>query len=482
MRLVTDKPEEGEDRAATGSGHDAVRGWVRMTASDAVRRAVPPADGADGAPLSPAPWYRRRWAFVAAVVAIYAVARLFSAIVLVHVGQVQQEVAWNAAEHAHPYLRMTVLWDAGWYRQIVENGYPRVLPADPVTGRLWQNPIAFYPLFPYLTRALMNLTGLGFAAAGSSLSLVMGGVAAALIGLLLRDRVGPRVALAGVTLWATFMASPVLQVAYTESIAMALLCGVLYYLSRERWLAAGTVALLTGIARPIALPLGFVGCVAVFMRWRRRGRRPVTPGEWLRMFLALAACGVSGLMWIGITWVITGVPDAYTRTMTAWRAADAIEPFKPWWTIFTWISWRWFDGSHTTAALLLGGVVLLTFGLVLGPWARRLGPELRAWSFAYSLYLFASLDPSTSIFRYMLCQFPIAVVLLGQGWGAPRRIQGVDVDDIPDAGGRTGAHAVERPGVLMWALLALGVALNLYLQWWWVANIWHFTPPTDNPP
>ena len=421
-------------------------------------------------------WYERPRAFVAGTLAIYFLARLFSGIVLAIISTWQQDVTWNLSEHGHPYFRMTVLWDSFWYRQIVEDGYPSVMPADAETGRLWQSPWAFYPLFPYLTRWLMQLTGGSFAVVGSTLSLLVGGVAAVLIAILLRDRVGPRVAIAGVTLWATFMAAPVLQVAYTESIAILLLCGVLYFLARERWLAAGAVALLTGIARPIALPLGFVGVVCVFMRWRRRGERPVTIVEWVKMFAALVACGVSGLIWPALAWLGTGIPTAYTDTMAAWRAVPEIQPFRPWWNLFRWLSRYWFDAGPVVAGLMLAGLVILTFALVLGPWARTLGPELRAWSFGYSLYLFASLDPSTSIFRYMLCQFPIAVVLLGRGFGGPRPIPGVDAEES------SGATVAERYDKRLWWIMAAGVVLNLALQWWWVDVIWHFTPPADTPP
>jgi len=420
-------------------------------------------------------WYARPRAFIVGVLLIYFAARLFSAVVLTIVGTWQQDVTWITPEE-HGYFRMTVLWDAFWYRQIVEDGYPAQMPLDPGSGRLWQNPWAFYPLFPYLTKFFMQLTGGGFAVVGSTLSLLVGAGAAVLIAILLRDRVGPRVAVAGVTLWSTFMAAPVLQVAYTESIATFLLCGVLYFLTRQRWLAAGGVALLTGIARPIALPLGFVGVVCVYFRWRARHERPVSAGEWLRMFTALVCCGLSGLMWPVIAWLGTGVATAYTDTMAAWRAVPRIQPFQPWWNLFQWLSNWLVGGGPVLAALMLAGVVLLTFGLVLGPWARALGPELRAWSFGYALYLFASLDPSTSIYRYMIMQFPIAVILLGRGWGGPRPIPGVDP---PEAGGSTVAERYDRR---LWWVLGIGVVLNLLLQWWWIDVIWHFTPPSDYPP
>ena len=97
----------------------------------------------------------------------------------------------------------------------------------------------------------------------STLALVCGAAAAMVIAVLLRDRVGPRVAFAAVLVYATFVASPILQVAYTESLAMLLLAAFLLALSRERWLVASALALGIGVTRPIAVPLGVVALVAV---------------------------------------------------------------------------------------------------------------------------------------------------------------------------------------------------------------------------
>ena len=45
--------------------------------------------------------------------------------------------------------------------------------------------------------------------------------------------------------------------------------------------------------------------------------------------LALVGCGLAGLVWPTIAWVRTGVPDAYTVTMSAWRGGDEVVPFLP---------------------------------------------------------------------------------------------------------------------------------------------------------
>jgi len=87
-------------------------------------------------------------------------------------------------------IDMTVLWDGSWYREVALHGYPIPLPLDPTSGHVTQNAWAFYPLFPLVSRMLMSVTGLGFPAVGSTLSLVCGLGAAVLMAGLLAERLG----------------------------------------------------------------------------------------------------------------------------------------------------------------------------------------------------------------------------------------------------------------------------------------------------
>ncbi|GAB96015.1 hypothetical protein BJY21_003644 [Kineosphaera limosa] len=430
----------------------------------------------DSPPAGPR-WYERPLTFFAAVLGIYLLARLFSGIVLYVTGLHQVDVVWFEQETG--YLRMTVLWDAFWYRQIVEDGYPSILPVDPDTGRLWQNPWAFYPMFPMTTRFLMALTGGGFALVGSTISLVLGGVAALLMAVLLREKVGPRVALCGVAVWACIVSSSVLQVAYTESMAMVMLCGVLLALTHRRWWIAAGIALLTGLSRPIAIPLGIVALVSCFLRWRRRHEEPIPVREYVAMLAALGACGLSGGIWPLIVWLGTGNPQGYTESMTAWRAYDEIQPFMPW-----WYSANWVVGSAAGAALLLLVIIALVMAVTAGPWARSLGPQLRAWSLAYPAYLFAVMDPTTSIYRYLIPLFPWVVVMIGAGWGKPGQDPLENGTDERGGAHLPGEQRLRRrlTSRKLVRLTIFWVLVGLLSQVWWIWEIWQFTPPADNPP
>lgn len=391
--------------------------------------------------------------YVGWIIGLYAVARLVSGVLLAVLTRYQVPVGWTG-EHV-TYGTIVGLWDAGWYSEIAQHGYPHELPRDPYTGDLQQNPWAFYPLFPVLTRLVMGLTGAPFALAGATLSLLLGGAAAVVIGTTLRDHVGPRAALAAVVVWATCAPSPVLQVAYTESLAILLLALVLRFLDREQWWAAAGCAFLTGLARPIAVPLGVVALVAVVVRWRRRADRPIQRREGTGMLAALAGCGLAGLTWPLVAWLGTGVRTAYTDTMATWRHGQNIVPLTPWVGISEWF----FRGAGSTAArLALAAIVALLLGLALGPWAARLGPVLRTWILAYPFYLAVVLDPGTSVIRYLLPCFPWAVIAVDGAWrGAPSAVR-------------------------TWALAAGWAALGVATQWWWLYELWRFVPPSDFPP
>ena len=386
-----------------------------------------------------------RRTFIFRVLTAYLLCRMFSIVLLTIVSHYQAPVAWTGP---HPdYFSMTVLWDGFWYRQIAEVGYPAILPIDAVTGAVQENAWAFYPAFPMLARMLMVVTGLGFPVVGSTVALVLGFAAAAVMGLLLLDRVGPKVALAAVAVYAACPVSPSLQIAYTESLGILLLCAFLWAISKERWLVTAGLGLLIGVSRAMALPLAIVALVAVFLRWRRRKADPITPREGWSALAALASCGIAGLLWPTIVGVAVGSPLAYTDTMGAWSVGDSVQLLRPW---LQYVDQPW---NALKVALALALIVAMT----LGPWAARLGTELRTWTLAYTGYLILVDAPSTSLFRHLLPLFPLAVVAIGGGWR-----------DKP-------------PHWMAWRTGFL-ILVGLAGQVWWVWALLRFVPPTDFPP
>ena len=102
------------------------------------------------------------------------------------------------------------------------------------------------------------------------------------------------------------------------------------------------------------------------------------------------------------------------------------------------------------AVLALGVVALLV-----SPPARRLGPELQAWTAAYLAYLVGVIEPGTSLVRFGLLAFPLAAVLAG---------------------------AVTRPAALRRAWLVAVLVTGAALQVAWTWGLWRLTPPSGWPP
>jgi hypothetical protein len=383
--------------------------------------------------------------FVARVLGVWAVFRAFSVILLTIVSHYQAPVSWTGP---HPdYFSMTVLWDGFWYGQIAQYGYPPVLPLDAATGVVQQNAWAFYPAFPMMSRVLMRVTGLGFPVVGSTLALLLGFGAAVAMGLLLRDRVGAKVALAAVAVYAACPVSPSFQIAYTESLAILLLCGFLWAVSKESWILAAVWALLIGLSRAMALPLTVVALVAGYRRWRRRSQDPITASEGWSVLAAVGSCGAAGLRWALIVGVRVGSPVAYTETMGAWSVGGSVRLLRPW--------LEYVAVPRNAVEVVVGLAIIIA--MTIGPWAYSLGTHLRTWTLAYTGYMILVDAPSTSLFRHLLPLFPLAVVLVGGGWR-----------DRPPRwfGWRTGF------------LIVLGLAGQV----WWVWALLRFVPPADLPP
>lgn len=394
------------------------------------------------------------WPWWVQVLAVYAAARVFSAVVLVVVARHQVASGWTGASPG--YLDYAgLMWDATWYRHIAESGYPAVLPVGS-DGQVAQNAWAFFPLFPGLARLIMQVTGLGWATVAPLLSLVLGGAAMLVVHRVIAHgapravAARPGLPLATVALVSVFPTAVVLQVGYTESLALLLVAASLLAIVRRRYGWACVAVLALGFTRAVALPMAVVVVVHAWVRWsqaRSRGER--LPRRDVAALAGLAvAAGVSGIAWPAICGAVTGVPDAYLQTQGAWRGVRDIAPFGAW----GYVSHFWF-GSR--APLVLAAAFALVAATLLVPAAWRLGRELHAWSAAYLVYLAAAVEPGSSLARFLLLAFPLGAVTAG---------------------------VVLRPALARRLWFALVLAAMLALQVVWVWQIWRFVPPSGWPP
>lgn len=388
------------------------------------------------------------------VLLVYAAARLFTTAVFLWVASVQEQNPWTP-EHPGYFPYVGFMFDGSWYKNVAENFYPAQLPVG-ADGLVQQNAWAFFPLFPLLARGLMEVTRAPWEVVAPLLALVLGaGAVLAIHRTVVRGApravaARPGLPLATVALVSVFPTAAVLQVAYTEALALLLVASALLLLLRRDygWMALVVVAL--GFTRAVALPMAAVVVVHAAVRWwsSRRGTDTWTwrTGTGLAGLALLAAA--SGFLWPAICGWVTGVPDAYLQTQEAWRGVREVAPFGGW----SYVPQFWF-GSR--ALLVVGLSFALVIAVLVVPAAWRLGNELHTWAAAYIVYIAAVVEPGSSLARFLLLAFPLGAVTAG---------------------------VVTRPPVARRWWFGAVVVLMLSLQVLWVRQMWHANPVADWPP
>lgn len=394
-----------------------------------------------------APWWL-------SVLAVYAASRLVSTGILLHFASRQRANAWTAAQP--DYLDFARLWDGHWYWIIAAGGYPDAIPRDEA-GLATENAFAFMPVYPFVVRGVMVFTGLEFAAAAVAVSVVAGAVAALLFHRLMRTWLDGRAALLATALLCLAPVSPILQVAYAESLHLAMLVGALLLLLERRYAPLAVLVTIMALTRPSGL--AFALALALILAWRwRRDRRAIEPfpvRERIELAVVTVIAGLAGLAWPGIVALLTGDLTGYTDTELAWRRPYVgpveLVPFTAWWQ-----GARWWLGDVAGPVALALVLVAAAASLAL-PQMRRMPVALRCWIVAYAVYLLAVFFPQSSTFRLLL---PLATVL-----GAI-------------AAGALGV----RPRWLRTALVAVLLAASVAGQYGWVHIAWwvdgiDWTPP-----
>ncbi len=394
------------------------------------------------------PWWGR-------VLIVFALSRVVTTVIMLCFGEVQ---AQETGALVPDYFTLAANWDGQWYWTIALNGYPAELPLD-AAGHVTQNAWAFLPVYPMLLGVLAR-AGFGFPVVAVLFSLAAGAVAALLFERMLRGAGLPAgSALFGVVLLCTMPLSPMFQVAYAESLGLALLFLALLLVQRRRFWSLLPVVVVMSLTRPAGLAFALFLLLYLALRvwrWRRDALAHPLPR---REFAGIAAAGLTsfaaGLAWPAIAWAVTGSPSAYLDTELAWRAGylgyGHLVPFEAWFEGLAF--WLRFAGAPEGAALPLAVVgVVVTTGLfgafLLTPWGRRLG-ELRLWLVSYLVYLMAVFFPQSSTWRLLL---PLSPAL--------------------------GALAVPRSRMLRVSLVALGIAGQVA----WVYLCWIRLPGDWSPP
>ncbi|MEW2397589.1 glycosyltransferase family 39 protein [Streptomyces sp. NPDC046862] len=239
---------------------------------------------------------------------------------------------WSAARDKSAHTLLTARWDSLWYVRVADLGYGYEvrLPNGDVHSNL-----AFFPLLPWLERAVSAVTPLSYADAGLVVS-TLASLAAAWGIFAVADHVyGPRVGVCAVLVWAVLPVGVVQSMAYTESLFTALAAWALYAVLTGRWVTAGTFAALAGLTRPVGLAVvaavwvaalapSFAGNRSAPVRDRsapepRSVPRPSGAPVWRRALgMLLAPAGAAGyVLWVGHR--TGGGPLGYLDVQAGWR-------------------------------------------------------------------------------------------------------------------------------------------------------------------
>jgi len=417
-------------------------------ADDLITRPTPRAEGAESAPTRAlreiardgyrsSPWWLR-------VLAVFAFSRVVSTVLLLGFARVQATNPWTFADPG--YASYAKIWDGQWYFIVSQVGYPNVLPLT-ADGHVGQNQWAFLPVYPAIIRGLMELTGAPFAPVAVFVSVVAAAGAALVFFRILRRFLPEGSALFAVVLFCVAPLSPLLQVAYAESLFLLLIgSSLLLLLQRRYWLMLLLLAV-ASFTRPGVVAFALALALHWGHRFLSRGRDPFPVRERVEVAVAAVATGILGLAWPAIAAIATGRIDAYTATELSWRADyigyQKLFPFAAWIQGANW----WFPGGSGVLFLL---VALMLFGVFLAsPWARRLPVDLRLWVVAYVIYLLAVFFPQSSTFRVLMPVFPLL-----------------------------GGLAVSRSRVLRVILVLVAIALQwVWLYYCWYVNGLDWTPP-----
>ena len=217
-------------------------------------------------------------------------------------------------------LNLPVRWDAGWYLQIVTEGY-RYAPGDPAV----QQNIVFFPAYPMLMRFAGRLLGgnlIGYVAAGMTISLASFFGALVYLYAFARDRYGDDTARCAVWLLAAYPFAIFFGALYTESLFLLGTAGAFYHFSKQQFGRAALWGLLVGLTRLngslLVLPLAWLALGPGPTLGSAPTRTSRTSRTHVKALAAAAAPGAGLLIYALFIWRLTGDPLAFFTSQAAW--------------------------------------------------------------------------------------------------------------------------------------------------------------------
>jgi Gpi18-like mannosyltransferase len=279
-------------------------------------------------------------------------------------------------------------WDASHYLSLAEKGY-----VSEGEGRF---SIVFYPLYPWLIRAVAFVGPSYFGAA-----LVVSGVAAIAAALLFRRLVelDHPAKVARLAIWFLFIfpTAYFLHIGYTESLFLALVLGCLLAARKQYWAVAGVLGALACLTRVNGLLLVPTLLVEAWLQYRVTRRI-----NWRWLWIGAAGLGFAGYLFLNYR--VTGDPFAFSPIME-----------KNWYKkiTFPWVGIRdvWLRIPSFNLQEGLWEFIFIVFAFLCTVWCWiKLRPTYAIWM-TFNWLLVNSTTYVVSVPRYCLTLFPIFIIL-----------------------------------------------------------------------
>lgn len=290
-----------------------------------------------------------------------------------------------------PWFDMWIRWDAGWYRQIAEDGY--------TYSATEQSSAAFFPLYPLLIRVVMWVTGLPVFVAGIVATWLTGFTCCLTFFAWAANRSDEQTASRALWLllawpFAFFLCGAM----YADALFLAFVTLAFLSLEREQPWGAVLFGALATATRPLA-PAIVVGLLVRSLELRRRAGKPIRVID----FLPLAA-GLGLVAYMVFLHREFGDAFGFATTQKGWNQLSGLS------SLLKVEALSKFNGAD----LLLPAVHAVLAGLCL-----FLGWRLRhtlGWGYAVYVLIVVGIPVVTSrdfigLGRYALAGFPVFLEL-----------------------------------------------------------------------
>ena len=305
------------------------------------------------------------------------------------------------------FLAHVSIWDGQWFLQAA-SGLPHQLPV--VNGRVAQNPLAFFPLFPQLLRLLSLGHLLRIAIVGVVVTTVLGATAVWAVARLAFEWRGELAARRVGILLALSPGAFCFSLLYSEGLFITLSAVALLAMLQQRWWRAGLLSLLASATAAVGLGLA-VALAAVVVT--RRHQRPLRE---------LGALVMSSLSFIGYVSFV----GWRTKHWNAWFLTERQgwhSYFSPLYPAEALGRFLRDPAALTLTQHLLFWCTVVAIVLIVRAWRSGL-PTPVLWYTVAVVALTAGSVPVGPRPRFLLCAFPL---LFGLTTTTPRWWRGVVV-------------------------------------------------------